>query len=184
VIGPLDFRTKTEGHPSPPAYQRNPIASQPRLQLDNNSQSRSKSNRPTRIQHTICKADNKICDGASINQKEKEKAQLEGYPAQSIQNTLTTQNLKQELATTDLGPNNRGGFQKNNPQQTPQEHPHPNLRNINRPLNSSRPQSILTPTLSPRLSTTTPSKPHHSNPHLPLGKATPPQSPTTTTEHI
>jgi len=64
--------------PLTPVHQRNTVYSQTRLQLDANFRSQRKSNRPTRIQHTICKRDDMNCGGAKINQKGKN-TRLEGH---------------------------------------------------------------------------------------------------------
>ncbi|KEH27972.1 hypothetical protein MTR_5g055035 [Medicago truncatula] len=83
------------------------------MQLDANSRSRSKSNRPTRIQHTKSKI---VVVQTSI--KKKQMLNSKDTHPQKHPKHLGHPKLKEEVATTNKDPNNRGGFQKESPTTT------------------------------------------------------------------
>ena len=108
-----------------PRSTRETVANQTRKQLDANSRSRSKLNRPTRIQHIICKTYDMICGGANINQKGT-KAQLEYWHTHPRNHPKHHHNLKrkQEVATKNMDPNKRGGLQNESPTTNPAQSTH------------------------------------------------------------
>jgi len=90
VIGPPNFRTKSNGHPSPSVHQRNIRSRQTRLQLNTDSRSRSKSNRPIGKQHTKSMTNNLICGGANNKQIKRKRFNSTGLAASKQRKHLKT----------------------------------------------------------------------------------------------
>jgi len=67
--------------------------------------------------------DDKLCGGANNNQKGK-KAQLEGHVPSKHPKHLNNPKFKQEIVTTNVDPNNRGGLQKKSPTTNTTENTH------------------------------------------------------------
>jgi len=102
--------TQPDGHPLPPVHQRMLVKT--RMQLDANFRSRSKSNRLTRIQHSKSK----------IAEKEQMLSSKDTH-RQKHPKHLSHPKLKQEVATPNMDPDNRGGLQKESPTTTTNKTP-------------------------------------------------------------
>jgi len=74
---------------------------------------------------------------AVVLESKGKKAQLEGRAPSKHPKQLSTPKLKQEVATTNMDLNNRGGSKRNHPQQAPQKTPTSSPNQHQPPLKSN-----------------------------------------------